>query len=173
MSYQDTITRLRDKTRADALAALDRHDEGLIDDDQLARLLLAILVVAGARAATVGDMAFAGELTRLNNKVATPLGLRDFRASLYPEAVATVLEGGDRNMRVARLAHNAPLQAAQTAFGKAMAAAPVDGWTRQLSPDACQLCRWWHRDGKVWPKDHPMPTHTGCDCTQRPIRKEQ
>jgi hypothetical protein len=31
------------------------------------------------------------------------------------------------------------------------------------------MCRWWHRDGRVWPTSHTMPTHKGCECTQRPV----
>src|SRR5699024_11600567 len=43
----------------------------------------------------------------------------------------------------------------------------VDGWVRQLDSDPCELCRWWHRDGRIWPASHTMPAHKGCACAQR------
>ena len=48
----------------------------------------------------------------------------------------------------------------------------VEGWTRSVS-GACQLCNWWSRDGRVWPKDHTMPRHKGCRCTQNPVLVER
>lgn len=41
----------------------------------------------------------------------------------------------------------------------------ADGWERQLEPDACELCYWWHEEG-IQPPDTPMPTHKGCSCAQ-------
>src|SRR5699024_883898 len=46
----------------------------------------------------------------------------------------------------------------------------VDGWVRQLDSDPCELCRWWHRDGRIWPASHTMPVHKGCACAQRWVR---
>src|SRR5690625_6970662 len=42
------------------------------------------------------------------------------------------------------------------------------GWTRLLDAEGCELCDWWARDGRVWPKRHPMPRHKGCKCQQLP-----
>lgn len=80
----------------------------------------------------------------------------------------------DTAMQLHRLALNEPVQAATAAFGQAMAASPVvAGWRRGLEPGACQLCRWWWREGRVWRADHPMPRHTGCTCTQIPVAHER
>lgn len=43
------------------------------------------------------------------------------------------------------------------------------GWKRGLESAACQMCKWWERDGRLWPDSHPMPRHTGCRCQQIPI----
>lgn len=45
----------------------------------------------------------------------------------------------------------------------------VRGWVRDLNADACELCTWWWREGRVWPADHVMPRHPGCDCWPRPV----
>lgn len=69
--------------------------------------------------------------------------------------------------RIERLARAEAIEAAQTGYGKAMARSKkVQGWKRGLEADACQLCTWWWREGRIWPKDHTMPTHPGCACSQ-------
>lgn len=70
--------------------------------------------------------------------------------------------------RLARLARCEPLEAAQQATHEAMQKQPlVEGWVRHMDADPCQLCRWWWREGRVWPKAHRMPTHKGCNCQPR------
>ena len=49
----------------------------------------------------------------------------------------------------------------------------VRGWRRDVEPGGCQLCRWWSRDGRVWPAEHTMPTHPGCRCTPTPVLTRQ
>lgn len=74
------------------------------------------------------------------------------------------------SMRLARLARAEPLFAAQEVTQSAIVAEPaITGWVRDLEGDACQLCRWWWREGRVWAPDHRMPTHKGCSCSQRPV----
>lgn len=97
------------------------------------------------------------------------------------KAAGTVLERLDLadlatlatvEMGAERLARAEAVKAAQTDYGSTMASSEdTGGWIRELEPDACQLCRWWSREGKKWPADHPMPTHTGCTCAQRFVHK--
>ncbi|KAA1248796.1 hypothetical protein F0Q45_18615 [Mycobacterium simiae] len=76
-------------------------------------------------------------------------------------------------MRLERLARSEPLETGQKASVAAMTAQPmVEGWTRQLDADPCQLCRWWWRDGRIWPKDHPFPSHKGCNCQPKIVLAE-
>lgn len=49
----------------------------------------------------------------------------------------------------------------------------VTGWTRSLNGEACQLCTWWWRAGRVWTADHPMPAHKGCICTPQPVTRQE
>ncbi|MCV7303113.1 hypothetical protein H7J93_26160 [Mycobacterium barrassiae] len=77
------------------------------------------------------------------------------------------------DMRLERLARSEVFEAAQQATHDAMQKQLlVEGWVRQFDADPCQLCRWWWREGRIWPKAHPMPRHPGCNCTQRVVLVE-
>lgn len=69
--------------------------------------------------------------------------------------------------RMERLARAEAIESAQAGYGKGMARSKkVEGWIRDLESNACELCQWWSRDGRVWPANHVMPTHPGCACAQ-------
>lgn len=94
------------------------------------------------------------------------------------KAVSTVLtEDGeadpDPGMRLERLARSEPLEAGQRVVAEVMAEHPqVEGWTRHMDGDPCQLCRWWWREGRVWPKEHPFQQHKGCNCQPKIVVAE-
>ena len=72
------------------------------------------------------------------------------------------------DMRLERMARAEPLATAQRAASEAMTAQPlVEGWVRAMDADPCQLCVWWSREGRVWPRNHPFQTHQGCNCSPR------
>ena len=90
-------------------------------------------------------------------------------------AAATVLmlSQDDPAGRLRRLALAETADSAADAYSRALTSDKrVTGWTRALDADACQLCRWWSREGRVWPKDHPMPRHKGCLCAQKPVTEQ-
>lgn len=88
-------------------------------------------------------------------------------------AATTILT--DRNpdtvlSRVERLGRSEVVGTGQGAYHDGMQTTEgIEGWRRDLEGGACQLCTWWWRDGRVWPKDHPMQKHTGCECTQEAV----
>lgn len=85
-----------------------------------------------------------------------------------------VVDPDETARRLERLAFSETVESSQRSFGAAMAKAPeVKGWVRGLEPDACELCNWWSRDGRVWPADHTMPTHKGCVCTPIPMSTDR
>lgn len=90
------------------------------------------------------------------------------------EAAATVLAEPDAaETRLARLARAEPLEAAHQGTDDAVQKQPlVQGWVRQMDADPCELCRWWWRQGRVWPKDHPFQRHTGCNCRPRVVLRK-
>lgn len=91
------------------------------------------------------------------------------------EAVRTVLDAEEEQqpMRLERLARAEPLEAGQRAITDVMESQPgVEGWTRHMDADPCQLCRWWWREGRVWPKEHPFQSHKGCNCQPKIVVAE-
>jgi hypothetical protein len=76
-------------------------------------------------------------------------------------------------LRFERLAHAEPLETAQHFTIDVMAQQPlVEGWTRQTDADPCQLCVWWWREGRIWPKEHPFQSHKGCNCQPKVVLAE-
>ena len=90
------------------------------------------------------------------------------------KALTTIL-GSDKDtrMQIERLVRGEITQAAQDAYADSMKNIPeVEGWVRGLDSGACELCRWWWREGRVFRPEHRMPTHTGCLCHPVPtVRK--
>lgn len=90
----------------------------------------------------------------------------------FTSALATILtEATDEESiltRLGRLALAEAIDAARARTADVMRGTElVEGWVRELDSDPCQLCRWWWRDGRVWPASHNMPKHPGCACAQR------
>ncbi|WP_099024461.1 structural protein [Mycolicibacterium palauense] len=94
--------------------------------------------------------------------------------AVTPDQIADIESPANvSGMRLERLARSEVFETAQNATHEAMQEQDlIEGWVRHMDADPCQLCRWWWRDGRVWPKAHPMPTHKGCNCTQRVVLTE-
>lgn len=118
--------------------------------------LAATLMAETAAAVPVTATTRAVEIDRLSKAASTALTVAE--ASDMPEAI------------IARLARAETFNAGQDAYSTGIASSSrTEGWIRGISPNCCQLCRWWWREGRVWPKDHRMPTHTGCTCSPIPV----
>lgn len=189
MTYRDTLTNLADRAEQQVLAVYALFRQGVLSrTETVARI--AVLVAAGnGRAASLADLALAAELM-VALRAPVPIGGTHSRVPLagttlahyvdvdrLTKAAATVLDVADTSdvpeKIVARLARSEPLETAANTYSEAMNRSPlVKGWVRSLSPSACQLCRWWWREGRVWPSEHPMPTHKGCTCTPKPVLRE-
>ncbi len=174
MSYHDQLDQATAESAAHVLAALALYEAGHLTGDTLAAVIAAYIAAANSRAAALADLSLAAVLTtRLGTPVA-PLGI--VRPADDPDrldqAAHTILASpnGLSPGRWERLARAEPIRAAADAYSAAIGRSrAVTGWRRGLSPAACQLCRWWWREGRIWPADHPMPRHTGCTCTPEPI----
>jgi hypothetical protein len=169
--YEETLRGLSDGTAKIILqlwAAVERGDLPVSDFPEVAAQIIA---VANAQGRAAAEVALAGYLTAATGTVITvaTFPVVDDTPRLV-KALLTILGSAlDTVMQLTRIATAEPLEAAANRFSEAMAEQPmVTGWVRQLEPDACQLCVWWWREGRVWPKDHPMPTHKGCTCHPLP-----
>lgn len=175
MTYRDALTRLAAATEAQVVAAYTAWTENKIDDGTLVAVIAAYVAAANSRAVALADLSLATAVTVALRRPVAPLGLlppvgdTDRLHTAATTLLAALAATPDPVARVARLGRAEPLTTAARTYSEAIKRSPhVTGWTRGLSATACQLCRWWHRDGQVWPADHPMPTHKGCSCIPIP-----
>lgn len=180
MTYRDTLHELAADTEAQVYAAYTAHTQGRIDTATFTALLAAHVAAANARAASLADLSLSLALSVARRSPVAPLGLlpRPGDVERLTRAAHTLLDDlddtPDPEARVKRLGRAEPLRTAADAYSEGMARSPhVTGWVRELDDDPCQLCTWWYRDGRVWPADHPMPTHPGCSCTPRPTTTDR
>ena len=93
------------------------------------------------------------------------------RPKKISDALQTVIDGEPEQIeqRLARLGYVLPIDETHAGYAAALQEDDLaTGWTRLLDTDGCELCEWWSREGRVWPKRHPMPRHNGCKCQQVP-----
>lgn len=179
MTYRDRILKLGDDTAAQVTAVWIGWKAGKISKAEAVALIAAFIEAANNRATALADLALAATLTLATRRIVPPVGLvPPVATDRLHQAAGTLLDvlphTPDPEARVARLGRSEPLTRAAEARGEGLAKSTlVEGWTRNVSGSACQLCNWWRRDGRVWPKDHRMPQHKGCSCTQTPVLVER
>lgn len=143
--------------------------------DDVVESAATLIATANVSAARIGAIVYAALMGELTGKTVVPATAPDPHAidvGRLRRAVATVMaEPPEQHpTRLARLAKGETASAAHNAYTAALSADErVTGWTRSLDGEGCQLCVWWARGGQVWPREHRMPRHTGCRCSQRPV----
>lgn len=177
MTYRDTLLGLAEDTERRVLAVFASYLDGDVDRDTAVRLIATIIAKANSGAASLADLSLAATLMLQQAEPVATVGIlaaADDVDRLQKAATTLLAIDNVTTQRVARLARCEPLDAAAKAMNQGIQDQPtVVGWVRGLEPDACQLCRWWWREGQVWPADHPMPHHTGCTCVQVPTPMEE
>lgn len=145
------------------------------DVDDVVILAADLIATANVSAAHVAGIVYAALMAQVTGETVTPATAPDPHAidvERLRQAVATVMAEPpeQHDTRMARLAKGETAGAAHNAYTAALSADErVTGWVRSLDGKACQLCIWWARGGQVWPREHRMPRHTGCRCSQRPV----
>lgn len=138
------------------------------------RLIVAAISRANAAAASLADAFVAAHIEYGTAKPTPAVGLapRDDTARLA-QAVRTILDdqAADAGTRFQRLAHAEPLATAQRAAIAVMAEQPaVNGWRWRLDAGACELCRWYAADGRVYRLTRRFrQPHPGCNCQPEPV----
>lgn len=178
MSFRAELIDLGGRAEVSVLQVYRRFLDGTISRDMAVELLSTLVGRYSVQAATLADVSLAAtlmadtarpvpvtaaapavDLDRLSKAAGTVLTVAD--ASDVPEAI------------VARLARAETFTAGQEAYAEGIASSKATkGWIRGISPNCCELCRWWWREGRVWPKAHPMPTHKGCTCSPIPVVRD-
>jgi hypothetical protein len=180
VSYHDTLAKLTDRTSSQVLATFAGWKEGKFTDDQFVQLVSAFIASSNGRAVALADLSLAAEISVQLQSIEPALGVvsaADDQTRLAKGAATLAAEskaGIDITDRLARFAHSEASAAAANAYAEGIARTEkVTGWVRKLDGDPCQLCTWWWREGQVWPKDHKMPHHKGCQCTPKPVTYER
>ena len=177
MTYTEKLTGLGDATEVKATKIFELYRVGRITKTQAIATMSSLISKANLKAAALADYSLAATLTLATGTAVPATGVTvrsggTVLARSIREILNTPAEDADMLMRVQRLARIEPIGAGARAYSKAIKAQPlVDGWVRGLSANACQLCRWWWRDGQLWPDTHAMPHHKGCTCTQIPTTR--
>jgi hypothetical protein len=168
--YQLETDHLSSRTQAEVLAVYGRWVAGEIDPDTAVLLIAGIVNRANAAATALADVWLVAQIEAQSGIATTAAGLIAVDDSeRLVKAVTTILDEPDSvDTRLDRLARAEPLESAHQATTDGIKAQPlVEGWTRAMDADPCQLCRWWWREGRVWPKEHPFQRHKGCNCQPR------
>jgi hypothetical protein len=169
--YQAQTQGLAARTEAAVLGLYGQLTAGEIDTDTTIPLIAAVVNRANAAAVALADAWLAVQIeTQARQPVPVVGVLPEDGSDRLMKGVTTILFDivEDAVTRLARMARAEPLESSCWGTHEAMQEQPlVEGWVRQTDSDPCQLCQWWSRNGRVWPKDHRMPTHKGCNCQPR------
>lgn len=180
MSFQDTLEKLGDTTARSLLSVLEQLTGGDLDELTARELMSIVLELAGNQATSLGSLAYSAHAEVATGHVkAVSNAALIVPAEPTPErigkALATIFAGDPEQLatRLERLGVSDPVNVALEAFGQAMREDErVEGWTRQVERDACELCNYWDDNGRMYARDHEMPTHVGCVCSQQPAFKK-
>ena len=168
--FQAMIAGLADDVARVVLDIWERLQAHLTDIVTALDAIVAAINRANAVATGLADVSVSAQIEVLSGTPTLPSAVAPVDdTERLTKAVRTIADSdSDTAMQLSRLARSEPLDTAQRVTLDAMAAQDaVSGWVRQLNAEACELCRWWARDGRVWPKDHKFPRHPGCNCQPR------
>lgn len=176
--YQITLLALAAESETAALGLWSQIDD--LGEDVFTAALAATLATHQSRAASLAATAWAAQATVAVGEAVpvTPIVLPEWEIDRLARAATTVTEVARESpvpeKIIGRIARAEPLKTASDTYHDQLSTSElVEGWTRGMDADPCQLCVWWSRDGRVWPKQHPFQRHTGCACVPVPVwRKE-
>ncbi|WCS17537.1 hypothetical protein MML61_22500 [Mycobacterium marinum] len=188
--YQAGAAALSDRTAARVAEVYAAMRAGHITTGEAEELIATLVNTANAASFSLADAYVALQIEKSTTLPAPTTGIApvdDYDRLL--QAAHTILDGlldaikqhvdsesiedtpdpaQKAGMRLQRMARSEPLETGQNAAVAAMTEQPlVEGWTRQMDDDPCQLCQWWWRNGRIWPKNHPFQSHKGCNCAPK------
>jgi hypothetical protein len=193
--YQQQTDALATTSAAQVAAVYAALQAGQITAAEAEQLIAAVINAANATASTLADAYVSAQIEQATGVPTPTVGLPPVddtdRLTLAAKTILDDLHHEIEHpsedvqpadtpdptrkagLRFERLAHSEPLETAQHFSIEVMNAQPlVEGWTRQMDADPCQLCVWWWREGRIWPKDHPFQSHKGCNCQPKVVLAE-
>lgn len=177
MTYEMTLRELSERSKDLLLKAWSAVERGDLPKAVFSSIAAEIVAIANERGRAAAEIALNGYMIAAVGEVTPPVvvaAVVDDRARLE-KAFATIMDSDqDIIMQLERIGVVEPLEAAARRMSEGIQQDQrVKGWVREMEADACQLCRWWWREGREWPAEHPMPTHKGCTCTQLPVTRDE
>lgn len=173
---QTRVAALADDVQYVAAAIWKQVQSGLTDVDTALDAIIALINHARAVVTGWADVAVAAQIEALTATPTLPSAVAPVDdTERLVKAVRTITADTDADtaMQVSRLARAESLSAAQDATATAMEHHDaVIGWVRQLNPEACELCQWWARGGRIWKPDHKFARHPGCNCQMQVVTEE-
>lgn len=181
--YRTRINTLADDTDHAAQTVLLAYLVAKRSRDDAALAIAALINKANAKATSLADYYLAQQVAAAARQPVPTVGLVPVDDSdRLVKAAHTTLSAIDKAVetadpatdtpsgRLTRLTRSGPLETAQAATSEAIKRQRlVEGWVRELHQGACEMCVWWWREGRVWPKEHPLQSHKGCQCSQRVV----
>ncbi len=176
-SYRAAVLALVATVERDVGTLHDRLEAGQASPEAFTAATTATILRAEERAVGLADLALAVELTRRLRRAVPTLGLvtsaadRQATARAARTLTARLTDADEpQRARATRLARGRTTQTGGHYFDVGMRERPeVAGYTRGLSPTACELCTWLYRGGHVYPASQPMHRHPGCTCIPVPV----
>lgn len=175
LRFEDMLERLGSQGREAVLNTYQLYEAGLIDSDTFIEVASELLQHINERSAVFGQASYAQvRAILLDTATELPATVTPTAATSsggLAQSLTTILEGEPEQIvgRLERLGYVLPIENTQGGYESALQAdGMVEGWQRGLNDDACQLCKWWSWDGRIWPKVQPFQTHKGCKCQQVP-----
>lgn len=177
LRFEDMLERLSGEGKKALVNTWTLYDDGLIDRDAFMDVASNLLAHVAERGAIFGRMSYRSVIAsmtglepgRISSNLAKPRDMTT--ANGVSRALATIVEGDPETIvtRLTRLGSIVPIEETQYGYSEELKSDPqTEGWIRGLNDGACELCEFWYWDGRIWPKDHDMPTHKGCMCQQIP-----
>ena len=180
LRYEDMLTRLGGQGRGALLNTYRLHTAGLIDRQTFIAVSSELMQHINTQGRAYGRLSYESA----SSVIADRDPLVDRAATVdnpntstvkIKQSLETILDGDQDQIeqRLERLGNTLPIDETQAGYAAQLQADDLaTGWTRLLDAEGCELCEWWSRDGRVWPKRHPMPRHKGCKCQQLPVYHE-
>lgn len=172
-NYVDEVDRVTTIVMDRSGNIVDMYLADSLRRDQAVALLTTTTLVGAARGAALADSHFAWSVAKEYGAPVAALGLTALIESpKVQQIIDNLLDTAEEQIttRVRRFTGSQVTYAAASTYSRAVEKSPfTNGWTRELEPKACELCEWWARNGRVWPKTHYMPTHHGCRCRPAPV----
>jgi hypothetical protein len=167
--HQGSTESLARQAPSQALAVYTAYQAGQLSRDQAVALIVAVVNQSNAAAVSLRRRRMSAQVEHAPGIPTPATGIAPIDdAERLQKAVTTVLDEDrpvvgdlhrpDTEMRIERLARSEPLEASQNTTIDAMQQQPlVEGWTRDMDADPCQLCRRWWREGPDLAEGAPAP----------------